>query len=462
MDTVSLLIGVAVGAVITFLILRVKYERDRGLPRQEADRLQAELSAISLEAGRASERATLLEARLLQVQQDLGQERTAGSRACAALAATEAELRNAATKLAEQKDELKEMQDQFTAAFKNLANEILEDKSRRFTDMNKEHLGALLSPLQDHIREFQRTISSTYASESRERATLGEQIRHLTELNQQITREASNLTSALKGQSKTQGDWGELILEQILERSGLVRGTHYAVQQSMKADDGKQLRPDVIIMLPDNKQLVIDAKVSLTAYAEYCKADDPVLQQQFLDQHIDSLRRHMKGLSEKNYQNLYKLQSVDFVLMFVPLEPAFVLAVKNDIALFNDAFDRNIVVVTTSTLLATLRTIGSIWRQENQSRNAMEIARKSGELYDKFVAFLEDLKSVGDRLQSARDSYDVAVSKLSTGRGNLMRRARELKEMGAKANKTLPAHFAEESQEDAAEEPGEENPRPVR
>ena len=288
----------------------------------------------------------------------------------------------------------------------------------------------------------------------RERATLAEQIRHLTELNQQITREASNLTTALKGQSKTQGDWGELILEQILERSGLTKGTHYLIQESLEGQEGKTQRPDVVILLPENKQIIIDSKVSLTAYTEYNKAEDVQAQKEFLGQHVDSMRRHIRMLSDKRYQDIPGLQSVDFVLMFVPLEPAFALAVKNDLALFTDAFDRNIMIVTTSTLIATLRIIGGMWRQENQNRNALEIARKSGELHDKFVAFVADLESVGSRLEAARDAHAQAMNKLSAGKGNIIRKASELKEMGARASKTLPPHLLERGLEEGRDRDG--------
>jgi len=448
MDLLSLAAGVAFGALLSFLVLRIFFERQRGVPKEEVEALRAQLATAQLEKGRSDERSSMLEVHLGRRTQDLEQEREALLQTRSSLAVAETELKNADQKLLEQKGQVQELQEQFTAAFKNLANDILEDKSRRFTELNRDNLGALLSPLQEKIREFEKTISSTYASESRERATLAEQIRHLTDLNQQITREASNLTTALKGQSKTQGDWGEMILEQILERSGLTKGTHYMVQESMKGEEGQALRPDVLILLPDNKHLVIDSKVSLTAYTEYNRAEDPVAQKEFLAQHVDSVRRHIKMLSEKRYQNIYGIQSVDFVLMFVPLEPAFALAMKNDIDLYNDAFDRNIVIVTTSTLLATLRTIGGMWRQENQNRNALDIARKSGELHDKFVAFLVDLEAVGSRIEAAREAHAAALNKLQSGRGNIIRKASELKELGAKASKTLPAHLLDKASEE--------------
>lgn len=454
MDILSLVAGLASGIIIAYLLFRVLSERNRGASKEEAEQMRGQISSLQLEKGRSEERASMLDGQLTRVQDELSAERAALMQSQAARAAAETEIGNVQEKLSEQKSQIGELQEQFTAAFKNLASEILEEKSRKFTDLNKENLGALLTPLHEKIRDFEKTISSTYASEVRERATLAEQIRHLTELNQQITREASNLTTALKGQSKTQGDWGELILEQILERSGLAKGTHYLVQESLQGQDGKTQRPDVIILLPDNKRLIVDSKVSLTAYTEYTRADDVLTQKDFLAQHVDSMRRHIRMLSEKRYQDINGLQSVDFVMMFVPLEPAFALAMKNDLSLYMEAFDRNIVIVTTSTLLATLRTIGGMWRQENQNRNALEIARKGGELHDKFAAFVGDLEGIGTKLEAARDAHTAALNKLTSGKGNLMRRAAELKDMGARAGKTLPPHLLERAMDEGDDQGG--------
>ena len=258
-------------------------------------------------------------------------------------------------------------------------------------------------------------------------------------MNQQITQEAKNLTTALKGQSKTQGNWGEFILESILEKSGLVKGREYVVQESITAESGKRFQPDVIIKLPENRSIVIDSKVSLNAYEKYISNEDEHQKQLALREHINSIRSHTKNLNSKNYQNLYQLESLDFVLMFMPIEPAFALAVQNDPSIFNDAFEMNIVIVSPSTLLATLRTVESIWRQEKQNKNAMEIARQGGALYDKFVGFLEDLKSIGDRLDQAKGSYDNAWKKIKEGSGNLVSRAEKIKQLGAKVSKTLPS-----------------------
>jgi DNA recombination protein RmuC len=265
-------------------------------------------------------------------------------------------------------------------------------------------------------------------------------------LNEQVTRDANNLASALKGESKTQGNWGEMILETILEKSGLIKGTHFMVQQSMLAEDGSRVQPDVVVNLPEGRNMVVDSKVSLTAYEQYYSAADDEAKAEALVRHLGSIRAHVKELNEKNYQGLYAVKSPDFVLMFIPVEPAFGLAVQNDSNLFYDAFNRNIVIVSPTTLLATLRTVGSIWRFENQNRNAVEIARRSGALYDKFVSFVNDLEDIGKRIGDTHKSYEAAMAKLSSGTGNLVKRAEEIRKLGAKTNKKLQGKVMDEIQ----------------
>lgn len=436
MDILTLLLGIAMGAGSTYLI----FKNRKGVPKEQFD-------ALNIEKTKIEERAKILDDNLRTTNGDLEEERKRLIERTTSLATAQSELKGLGVKFEDYKKEVQDLQKQFSAEFKNLANDILEEKTQKFTEINSEKLGALLDPLNEKIKDFEKTINSTYAKEASERSTLAEQIRALTELNQQITKEASNLTTALKGQSKAQGDWGELILEQILERSGLVKGTHYFVQKVMQGEDGKSQKPDIIINLPDNKQIIVDSKVSLTAYTEYCKSENVESQRTLLNDHLSSIRKHIKELSEKKYQNIYQLQSVDFVLIFIPLEPAFAIAVKNDINLFNEAYEKNIVIVTASTLIATLRTIANIWRQENQSRNAIEIARKSGSLYDKFVGFLDDMKSIGAKLQDCQKSYDGAMNKLTEGRGNIIRSTEELKTMGAKTTKVLPTALVDKSLE---------------
>jgi DNA recombination protein RmuC len=371
------------------------------------------------------------------------------------LAASKANFSNLELKLSEQKNELSDLQQKFTKEFENLAGKIFEDKSRKFTEQNKENLDTILTPLKERIADFEKKVNDVYISETKERAALAEQLRYLHELNKQMSEEANNLTRALKGDTKTQGNWGEYILESILEKSGLVKGREFVIQETVKSEEGTNLRPDVIVNMPDNKSMIIDSKVSLTAYEAYCSTDEKLLKEKALNEHINSIRRHIKGLSPKDYQNLYGLQSLDFVLMFIPIEPAFALAVQNDAALFYDAFEKNIVIVSPSTLLATLRTISSIWKQEKQNRNALEIAKKGGELYDKLSGFVDDLIEVGTRMKKANESYEGAMKKLSEGRGNIISRAENLKIMGAKATKTIDPRIVDRSIDD--NEPDEQN-----
>lgn len=353
------------------------------------------------------------------------------------LAAAKANYRNLEEKLTEHKAEIEELQARFKTEFENLATKILDEKSRKFTEQNKENLDNILNPLKEKISDFEKKVNEVYISETKDRSALAEQLKYLHELNKQMSEEANNLTRALKGDTKTQGSWGEFILESILEKSGLEKGREFVIQETIKSDDGSNLRPDVIINLPDNKSMIIDSKVSLTAYETFCSADDRDIRDRAVNEHITSIRKHIKGLSPKEYHNLYGINSLDFVLMFVPIEPAFALAVQNDPSLFYDAFEKNIVIVSPSTLLATLRTISSIWKQEKQNRNALEIAKKGGELYDKLSGFVDDLIEVGTRMKKANESYESAMKKLSEGRGNIIGRAENLKLMGAKASKSI-------------------------
>ena len=332
---------------------------------------------------------------------------------------------------------MESLQDKFQIQFKNLANEILEEKTKKFTDQNKINLSEILNPLKEKITEFEKKVESTNKESIERNSALKEQISGLKELNLQITKEAENLTKALKGESKTQGNWGEFILESILEKSGLTKGEQYDVQVSVTNQDGKRLQPDVIIKLPEQKNIIIDSKVSLNAYEKYVNSDEGRDKEIQLKNHLISIRTHIKGLSEKNYQTMYEIGSLDFVLLFMPIEPAFSLAVQHDAELFNDAYDKNIVIVSPSTLIATLRTIASIWRQENQNRNAQEIARQGGQLYDKFVSFAEDLIKVGKNLNTTTESYQEAMKKLSDGKDNLIRKTERIKELGAKTSKNI-------------------------
>ncbi len=356
---------------------------------------------------------------------------------------------------------LSDAKGQLTAEFQNLANKILEEKSKKFTDQNRVNLEQVLNPLREQLGDFRRKVEDVYEKESKDRMSLFHEINSLKSLNQQISSDAINLTNALKGQSKTQGAWGEVILERVLEESGLHKGREYDTQGSFTTDEGKRLRPDVIVHLPEGKDIVIDSKVSLTGYERYCSSDDEVERQLALREHVASLRNHIKGLSVKNYADLPGVNSLDFVLLFVPIEAAFITAVENDQALFREAFDKNIIVVSPTTLLATLRTVHNIWRYEYQNKNALEIAEKAGGLYDQFVRFGESLLDVEDKLSKAQSSFQTAKSRLMDGRGNLVSRTQQLQKLGAKAKKKMPEALLKGNDAELLEMDGPEEDEPI-
>jgi len=354
-----------------------------------------------------------------------------------------AERRQSADKLATLQQTAQEAKTVLSDQFKNLANEILEEKSKRFAEQNQQNLDTLLKPLQEKLTDFRKQVDETYQSEARERFALKQEVEKLAGLNLRMTDETRALTNALKGESKTQGDWGELVLETILENSGLRKGEEYLVQDTQTISDGSRLQPDVVIRLPESKHLVIDSKVSITAYTRYIQANDDSIKTAELNSHVLSIKQHIQGLSAKNYQDLYGVGSIDFVLMFIPIEPAFLAAMRHAPDIYQEALKKNIVIVCPSTLLATVRTVAHLWRQEHQNRNAQEIARQCASLYDKFVGFVEDLDKVGQRLEQAQISYTDAVGKLKTGRGNLIRTAENVKKLGVKPNKSLPSKLTD-------------------
>jgi DNA recombination protein RmuC len=344
-------------------------------------------------------------------------------------------------------ESLNEAKEALTIQFKNLANDILDDKTRRFTEQNALSLDALLKPLQTKLTEFKEQVSTSYANESRERFALRNEIERLSALNVKMSDETRSLTQALKGDSKVQGNWGELVLESILESSGLRKGEEYLVQDSHTQVDGSRLQPDIVVRLPEGRHLVVDSKVSITAYARHAETVDAGTAEIELNAHIQSLRQHIQGLSSKNYSSLYGVGSVDFVLMFIPIEPAFLLALKSAPNLYQEALAKNIVLVCPSTLMATLRTVAHLWRQDHQNKNALEIARQCGALYDKFVGFVDDMEKLGQRIDQAQTSYHDAFSKLKTGKGNLIRTAERVRELGVKPSKTLPTGLLDSTAE---------------
>ena len=339
-------------------------------------------------------------------------------------------------KLDAQKEELQQMQEKMSIQFRNLANDIFEEKSKKFTDQNKVNLGDLLNPLKEKLADFEKKVEESSKDSLKWNSTLMQQLSHMKELHVQLSKEATNLTRALKGDTKTQGNWGEYILESILEKSGLVKGREYVVQESSTVDE-KRLRPDVIVNLPDNRHIVIDSKVSLIAYEQAVNAENEDDKLQQLKMHVQSIKNHVRQLSEKQYQNIEFQQGLDYVLMFIPIEPAFSIAIQHEPDIFNDAFNRRIILVSPTTLLATLRTVENIWKQEYQSRNVMGIARQAGAMYDKFQNFTEDLIKLGNQMDTSQKTYKEAMNKLTEGKGNLVRSAEKLKEMGAKASKSI-------------------------
>lgn len=387
--------------------------------------------------------------KLLDQNQDVHKELLEASEKIASLRESVSRLE---TQLGEERSQhtdkirlLEEAREKMSLEFRNLANEILEQKGRAFTESNRENIENILKPLREKIQQFEKKVEETYDRESKERFSLAKEIQNLQELNVRISADAINLTNALKGESKTQGIWGEFILERLLEDSGLQKGREYDIQVSLRTEEGGTRQPDVIIHLPENKDVIVDSKVSLSAYERYYSETDETKRNEALKQHIQSIRTHIRTLSEKDYHNLESVRTLDFIMMFLPVEAAFALAVQHDQALFTEAFDKNIALVGPTTLMATLRTIQNIWRYEQQNRNALEIAKRAGALYDKFVSFAEDLEDIGRRLDQTQASYDQAHKKLISGRGNLVANVEKLKMLGARASKSLPGALVDES-----------------
>lgn len=326
---------------------------------------------------------------------------------------------------------LQQAEKKMTDAFEVLSNRILEEKSKKFTDQNKNHLGEILNPLREQLGDFRKKIEDVYDKETKDRVSLYHEITSLKKLNEKMSQDAINLTNALKGESKTRGDWGEVILEKVLEQSGLTKGREYEVQGNYKDSNNKSFRPDVVVHLPNKRDVVIDSKVSLVAYERYYSAVEEPEKLQALKEHVNSLRTHVSSLKNKSYDELVGVNSLDMVLMFVPIEPALMLAFEQDDVLFQDAFQNGIFLVSPSTLSMNLQIIQNMWRHEYQNQNAQEIASSAGDLYDKFVNFVASLEDIGDKLDKARASYDVAHGRLTSGRGNLVKKVQDLQQLGS-------------------------------
>ena len=432
MDLISVCFGFLFGGgtvwiIASYLLKGVSYQelKERYVLKEVYEALQAQ--------------ADLHRDDLLDKEDEL---RTIGMR----LAAKEQNALHLEEKLKYQKGEVDALQQKFKTEFENVANRLFEEKSQKFTLQNQLQLTNLLNPLREKIKEFESGIEKRYLEDTKDRISLKKEIEHLSTLNQQLSQDANNLVSALKGDNKTQGDWGELQLEILLEKAGLIKDIHYRTQANFKDNDGNDKRPDFVINLPQEKHLIIDSKVSLTAYNRFFNENDAAKKELYLKEHIISMRQHIKDLSRKNYQLLYQINSPDYLLLFVPIEPAFSLAAAKDNSLFLDALDKNIVIVTTSTLLATMRTVSYIWKQEKQTKSVLEIARQSGLLYDKFCNFVDDLKGIGLKLDQAQATYNHAMNKLVDSKkygDTLIGRAEKIKELGAKTSKSLPSELIE-------------------
>jgi DNA recombination protein RmuC len=417
MEFLYLIVGFLLGSIIIYFFLKSRFT-----------------SQIS----KAEERNRIFEDNIEKLEVEINSERNKNTELSSLYSSLQADYNNLQNKLTDQKEEIEQLQKKFTAEFENLANKIFDEKTSKFSEQSKNSLQEIIKPLRDEISKFEKKVDDSSKESIRGNASLREQLQMLKDMNQQITQEAKNLTQALKGGTKTQGSWGEFILESILEKSGLVKGREYKVQEVIYSEEGRRFQPDVIVNLPENKSVIIDSKVSLVAYEKFISGEGDIQKQLALKEHIASIKNHIKNLSSKNYQSLYQLESLDFVLMFMPIEPAFALAVQQDANLFNDAFDKNIVIVSPSTLLATLRTVASIWRAENQNRNALEIARQSGALYDKFQSLITDLIDLGKRISTLQRGYEEAMKKLHTGKGNLISSVERIKQLGANTTKSLP------------------------
>ncbi len=441
-------------AAVLFLILAVIFlvlwqKKGMGVSQSEYDHLKAENQQMHIQTGILNERiksaqvekesvSTLLRQENDKLAQQLAHERAELASANQALESTRSYYQAEKEKLREQKAEVEQLRQHFQREFENVSARLLKERSLEFIEANRGQLDHILNPLKENIKAFEEKVEKVYNAEAAERNVLKGEINRLMELNRLMSVETQNLTRALKGDNKKQGNWGEFILEKVLERSGLIKDREYRLQAAHQAQDGTRFMPDAIIDLPDGKHLIIDSKVSLIAYERLVNADTEDERKLFAKEHVMSLRNHVMGLSSKNYHDLQKLNSPDFVLLFVPIESSFSFAVQLDADLFNDAWDKRVVIVSPSTLLATLRTIASMWKQERQNRNVMEIARLSGDMYDKFVGFLTDMDSIGRNLKQSQDAYDKALNKLSEGRGNLTATAERIKGLGAKANKQIP------------------------
>ena len=440
-------LAVLLAALLGWYIAKVRFTSEQGISKAEAENLNKQISELSTDKRLAEERLAdlrndkeALENKVKEVSEDY-------------LEANEHRIKSQdkneylEQKLGEQKEDIDKLQQKFTLEFENLANRIFEEKSRKFTDQNRSNLNELLKPLGEKIKDFEKKVEETYDIEARQRASLGGEIKKLIEQTQSVEREAKNLATALKGQAKTQGNWGEMILESLLENSGLEKDREYFIQKSY-IKDGRRLQPDVVVKFPGQRDMVIDAKVSLVAYERFSSAESKEKQDIALKEHINSIKRHIDELSMKNYQEIYDLNTLEFVMLFIPIEPAYLTAMKGNPNLWNHAYNKRILLISPTNLIAILKMTENLWQQEIQRKNVKEIARQGGDMYDKFVGFVEDLLNIGKKIDDSKQSYDAAMNKLSEGRGNLISRTEKLKKLGAKTKKSMPQELLNQADDE--------------
>lgn len=434
MELYALVISVVILAIAVILFL--KRPQSSALA-SDPETIRREREAWMIQLARAEQQVENLTVEKERLTALLNEEQQRLRESEKSLETTRAYYRSQQEKLQEQKAEIETIKRQFNTEFQVIANKILEEKTQRFTETNSKSLDQILTPLKEKIKTFEEKVEKTYQHEAAERNSLKGVVQQLMEQSLRIKDEANSLTRALRGDSKKQGNWGEVILERVLERSGLVKDREYRLQAALADGEGRRLQPDAIIDLPDEKHLVIDSKVSLLAYEQWVNAETDDDRERYAKQHVQSVENHVKSLSAKNYHDLYQIHSPDFVLLFMPIESAFSLSITYKADLFSDAWDRRVVIVSPSTLLATLRTIASMWKQERQTRNVLEIAKEAGALYDKFVGFLQDLEKVGEQLNRAVRAHEDATRKLGTGPGNVVAKVEKLKKLGARASKQI-------------------------
>lgn len=432
---------VIIGLLVLGILALVRSNAQK-VPKIDVEQLTEQRNTAQMELVKVAERERLLSETKVQLETLLERERSERAALERTLEATNAFLQAQQEKFHAQQEEILRLREQFNLQFQHMANKILEEKTQKFTALNQQQMDQILNPLKEKIKTFEEKVERTYQQEAAERNVLKGVVEQLMQQSMLIKHEANNLTNALKGDTKKQGNWGEIILERVLERSGLIKDQEYILQSVFKDEEARKI-PDAIILLPEDKHLIVDSKVSLVAYERWVNAETEADQAAFLRQHVQSIESHVRDLSTKNYQDLYGIHSPDFVLLFMPIESALSVAVREKPDLFSDAWDRRVVIVSPSTLLATLRTIASIWVQERQNKNVLEIAKEAGALYDKFVGFLQDMQQVETHIQRAAEKHQDAMKKLSTGAGNVVRKIENLKALGAKANKQIDNRFLE-------------------